>query len=91
VNQGTEEYVRLVKETGRLATTSTVGCLFAKRTRSIDGPHHHLSAKQLQSYLYEFDFRYNLRKASDGELTIAELRRVDGKSLMPRRSKAASA
>jgi hypothetical protein len=42
-------------------------------------------APYVGQYLGEFDFRYNTRKISDGQRTIAGLKKVTGKRLMLRR------
>jgi hypothetical protein len=36
----------------------------------------------LHRYLNEFDFRYNTRKITDGERTVALIKQVEGKRLM---------
>jgi transposase len=60
VNHGAGEYVR-----GR-AHTNTIEGFWSQVKRSIDGTHHSVSPKYLQSYLNEFSWRYCHRY--DGEL-----------------------
>ncbi len=49
--------------------------------RGIFGTFHHVSEKHLPRYLREFEFRWNTRKASDGERTIAAIQGTTGKRL----------
>ena len=81
VNHRAGEYVR------GDATTNTVEGYFANLKRGIIGVYHHVGRKYLPQYLGEFDFRYNERKVTDGERTLAGLRKVEGKRLMLRRPK----
>ncbi len=46
------------------------------------GTFHHVSKKHLDRYLAEFDFRFNLRKTTDGERTVEAIESVAGKRLM---------
>jgi hypothetical protein len=62
-------------------TTNTVEGFFSQLKRSIDGTHHHVTRRHLQRYLSEFDFRYATRKMSDGERTVATIRKAEGKRL----------
>jgi transposase len=55
VNHGREQYVR-----GR-CHTNTIDGFWSQLKRSIDGTHHHVSAKYLQNYVNEFAFRYSNR------------------------------
>ena len=71
-----------IGEYGRGAvSTNTIEGYFSQLKRSIDGTYHHVSAKHLGRYLAEFDFRYNMRKAKDGERTEAAIIRSAGKRL----------
>ena len=67
VNHSVEEYARHDEATGRLATTNTAEGFFGNAKRSLDGTHHHVSAKHLWRYLNESSFRYNLRAEPNGE------------------------
>lgn len=61
VNHGAKEYVR-----GNIHT-NTIDGFWSQLKRSIDGTHHHVSAKHLQKYVDEFAFRYSNRWAGDDE------------------------
>lgn len=60
---------------------------FSLLKRGIIGAYHHVSDYHLPMYLAEFDFRWNHRKASDWERTVAALRMVEGKKLTYREPK----
>jgi transposase len=60
VNHGRKEYVR-----GRVHT-NTIDGFWSQVKRSLDGTHHSVSPKYLQSYVNEFAWRYSHR--FDGEL-----------------------
>ena len=49
--------------------------------RGLIGAFHHVSDKHLPRYLREFEFRWNSRKATDGERTEAAIRGTAGKRL----------
>ncbi|HEY3917360.1 MAG TPA: IS1595 family transposase [Stellaceae bacterium] len=49
--------------------------------RGIIGSFHHISAKHMHRYLREFEFRWNSRKATDGERTEAAIKATEGKRL----------
>lgn len=80
VNHSAGEYVRK-SPTGRTITTNTVESSFALLKRGIVGAFHHVSKKHLPRYLGEFDFRWNERKTSDVERTVAALKQSKGKRL----------
>jgi len=61
--------------------TNTVESAFSLLKRGITGTFHQVSKKHLPLYLNEFDFRYNNRKSTDGERTIAALKTAEGKRL----------
>lgn len=75
VNHSEGEYVRLG------AHTNTAENYFGQLKRSIDGTHHHVSAKHLDRYLAEFDFRYNTRKVKAGARTKQAIEQTTGKRL----------
>lgn len=52
--------------------------------RGLLGAFHHVSQKHLPRYLAEFQFRWNSRKETDGERTIAAIKGTAGKRLMYR-------
>ena len=63
-------------------TTNGVESSFALLKRGIVGTFHQISKKHLPLYLAEFDFRWNQRKVTDGERTVAALKKSEGKRLM---------
>jgi len=63
VNHSAKEYVR--DEDGFCVTTNTVESAFSLLKRGIIGSWHKISAKHLQAYLAEMEFRFNRRKRSD--------------------------
>jgi hypothetical protein len=79
VNHKDHEYGRY--EGGICVSTNTVEGFFSLLKRGINGTFHHVSPQHLHRYLSEFDFRYNLRKVSDGERTQALIGKVSGKRL----------
>ncbi len=81
VNHTRKEYVR-----GNV-TTNTVEGYFSLIKRGVIGTFHHVSEKHLPLYLAEFDFRYNQRKTTDGNRTLAALKRAEGKRLMYKSTK----
>lgn len=54
---------------------------FALLKRGIVGVYHHVGTQHLDQYLKEFDFRYNMRKDSDGERAVAAIKGAEGKRL----------
>lgn len=62
--------------------TNTIEGVFSILKRGVTGTFHHVSVKHLPRYLAEFDFRYNHRNVSDGERTVAALRKAEGKRLV---------
>ena len=55
VNHSKKEYVR------GTAYTNTIEGFWSQFKRSVKGTHVHVSPKHLQTYLVEFEFRYNRR------------------------------
>lgn len=95
VNHGAGEYVR------GDAHCNTAEGFFSILKRGIIGTFHHVSAKHLQRYCAEFDFRYNHRETkikidgkwvktghTDAERATALLKGVSGKRLTYRRTNA---
>ena len=80
VNHSGDEYARY--EGGVCISTNTVEGFFSLLKRGIIGVYHHVDEKHLHRYLSEFDFRYNLRKVTDGERAERMIGRVSGKRLM---------
>jgi len=75
VNHSLGEYAR-----GEVHT-NTVESSFSLLKRGVIGTFHNISKHHLHLYLAEFDFRWNLRKTSDGERTTAGIRMCEGKRL----------
>jgi transposase-like protein len=61
--------------------TNTVEGFFSLLKRGVMGTFHSVSKQHLPLYLAEFDHRWNHRKSTDGERTLAGLRKVEGKRL----------
>jgi transposase-like protein len=79
VNHSKKEYAR--REMKLVVHTNTVEGYFSLLKRGVVGSFHHVSRKHLPLYLSEFDFRYNTRKQTDSERTVAALRKSQGKRL----------
>lgn len=76
VDHSAGEYVR------GLVHTNTAESWFSLLKRGMVGTFHHVSRKHLNRYATEFAFRWNYRKTSDYERTIAAIKIVGGKRLM---------
>jgi transposase-like protein len=85
INHTAEEFVRYEGEL--CVTTNAVEGYFGLLKRGINGIYHHVGRQHLHRYLCEFDFRYNTRKVTDGERSIALIKRVSGKRLMYKETK----
>lgn len=57
---------------------------FSLLKRSIIETHHHMSQEHRPKYLREHEFRRNMRRATDGERTIAAFKGAANKRLMYR-------
>jgi transposase-like protein len=90
VNHSAGQYVRDFKD-GSKITTNTVESSFALLKRGIYGAFHHVSKHHLHRYLAEFDFRWNMRKESDGDRVFASLQNTEGKRLFYKQPKQAAA
>lgn len=90
VNHSIEEDARN-DVSGRLATANTAEGYFGNSKRSIDGTHHHVSAKHIPLYFAELDYKYNTCKDTDGARTMGGIQKMAGKRLMLRRPKTGSA
>jgi hypothetical protein len=80
VNHTENEYVRL--ENGEKITTNTVESFFSILKRGNIGVYHHWSRKYMELYLWEFDWRYNVRKIADIGRTFLALKNVGTKRLL---------
>lgn len=74
------EYVR------GIIHTNFAESYFSLLKRGILGTFHHVSAKHLDRYLQEFDFRWNSRKDSDSERTDKAILGGEGKRLLYRKT-----
>ena len=59
--------------------------------RGLIGIYHNVSREYLHRYLWQFDFMWNNRQLNDGERTILGVKAAEGKRLMYREPKSASA
>jgi transposase-like protein len=75
VMHSAKEYAR-----GDVNTNSVEG-FFSIFKRGMRGVYQHCKEKHLHRYLAEFDFRYNMRKITDMERTVAAVRGAEGKRL----------
>lgn len=74
VNHSAGEYVRLY-----FIHTNGLENAWSLFKRQVYGIHHWISAKHVDRYLGEFTFRYNSRKAGEGERVNTFLGRVEGR------------
>jgi transposase-like protein len=79
VHHTSGEYVRY--EDGRAIHTNSAEGYFSIFKRGMRGVYQHCKEKHLHRYLAEFDFRYNTRKITDMERTVAAVRSGEGKRL----------
>jgi transposase-like protein len=77
------EYQYVHPQTG--AHSNSIEGYFGIFKRGMKGVYQHCAEKHLQSYLNEFDFRYNTRKISDAERAELALKGAAGKRLTYRR------
>ena len=75
VNHSAGEYAR------GDATTNSAESFFALFKRGVHGTFHSISKQHLHLYLNEFSFRWDHRKVTDGERTVAALKKAPGKRL----------
>lgn len=80
VNHGMREYAR-----GDVNVNSAES-YFALLKRGVHGIFHHVSREHLARYCDEFSFRWNHRKVTDGERTVAAIQGIFGKRLSYRES-----
>jgi transposase-like protein len=60
---------------------NTAESFFALLKRGVHGTFHHVSKQHLHRYCDEFGFRWDHRKATDGERTVEAIRGGDGRRL----------
>lgn len=75
VNHKSGEYAR---DKAHINTAESVHALLK---RGVHGVYHHWSVQHLSRYLAEFDFRFNLRKSTDGTRTAQAIKATEGKRL----------
>jgi transposase-like protein len=78
VNHGEREYVR------GDAHVNSAESFFALLKRGVHGTFHHVSKQHLRRYCDEFGFRWDHRKVTDGERTVAAIQQAAGKRLLYR-------
>ena len=61
---------------------NTAECSFSLLKRAVVGSFHHIGKTHLSLYLSEADFKFNHRRDTDSERTIAGLRKVAGKRML---------
>ncbi len=61
---------------------NTAESFFALLKRGVHGTFHHVSKQHLHRYCDEFGFRWDHRRATDGERTVAAIRQAEGKRLL---------
>ena len=81
VNHSKKEYARKLPD-GRVTHVNTLESSFGLLKRGLYATFHSVSKKHLHRYVAEFDFRWNARKKTDGERTVAAVRGTKGKRLM---------
>jgi len=86
VHHRSKEYAR--QENGFVAHTNTAESSFSLLKRGVYGTFHSVSKKHLHLYLAEFDHRWNTRKNTDGERTVAGIKKSKGKRLTYQGSRA---
>lgn len=80
VNHSKEEYARHNPD-GTVSHINTAESFFSLFKRGVIGSWHHISREHLPKYSDEFAFRWNQRKVTDGERTVAALQKIEGKRL----------
>jgi len=80
VNHSKYEYQRKNPD-GTIASTNTAESFFSLLKRGVYGSWHHVSREHLPKYANEFAFRWNNRKVTDGERTVAAIAATEGKRL----------
>ena len=81
VNHSANEYVR----GGGFWHVNTAECRFSLMKRAVFGTHHSISEAHLHRYIGEWDYKWNTRKATDGERMSQSIPGIVGKRLTYRR------
>ena len=61
--------------------SNTVEGFFSTVKRGLNGIYHCVSKEHLQSYMSEFEFRYNNRNLDDGDRLVSAINGAKGKRL----------
>ncbi len=61
--------------------TNGIENFWSQLKRGITGIYHHVSVKHFDTYVDEFEFRYNFRKMKEGERVDYMLLQSDGRSM----------
>ncbi len=85
VNHSAKEYALKMAD-GAVAHVNTCESFFSLLKRGVVGSWHHVSREHLPKYVDEFAFRWNNRKVSDGERTVAAIKAVEGRRLTYRQA-----
>jgi transposase-like protein len=80
VNHTAKQYARVLPD-GTVAHVNTCESFFSLLKRGVVGAWHHISPEHLPKYSGEFAFRWNHRKITDGERTVAAIKATEGKRL----------
>jgi transposase-like protein len=85
VNHSKKEYVLKMPD-GSKAHVNTCESFFSLLKRGVVGSWHHVSREHLPKYANEFAFRWDNRKVTDGERTVAAIKATEGKRLTYRQA-----
>jgi transposase-like protein len=94
IGRGYASHKRVVHSRGEYArdgvSVNSCESFFALLKRGVHGTFHHVSKKHLHRYCDEFSFRWEHRKATDGERTVRAIAKSSGKRLTYKQPKEAS-
>lgn len=85
VNHSAKQYALSMPD-GSKAHVNTCESFFSLLKRGVHGAWHHVSREHLPKYAGEFEFRWNHRKVTDGERTVAAIMATEGKRLTYRQT-----
>lgn len=80
------EYCRKLPD-GTFAGINHAESFFSLLKRGVFGAWHSVSREHLPKYAYEFEFRWNTRKETDGQRMVSFIPMLEGKRLMYRQPK----
>ncbi len=84
--KGVKREFHRMNASGETVSTNYAESSFSLLRRGVIGNFHHISRKHLARYVAEFDAKWNTRKMTDGERTVAGLLKAEGKRLKYRDS-----